>query len=185
LGPAPAGRPAARALPHADLRGEFQDNSRGIIAQLATLLPTSQWDERSITANAKTFGTTGPSGGERVKVLKYDMDLVEVLAILRPANRSLTVDDLRSAFKIVSEMIARKPGRIPSASVSFLGARANKLVGADGKEPSFETVLRAMHEGGYSGDVYPSPQMWHLAKIGLFPRYPFPGTLDQLRRGGF
>src|SRR5256885_646525 len=84
-------------------------------------------------------------------------ELGELLAILRPANRNLTVDDLRSAFKIVSEMIARKPGRIPSASVSFLGARANKLVGPDGKEPSFETVLRAMHEGGYSGDVYPSP----------------------------
>jgi hypothetical protein len=162
-----------------------EDNSRGIIAQLAALLPTSQWDERSITANAKTFAGSGPSGGERVKVLKYDMDLVEVLAILRPAHRNLTVDDLRHAFKIVSEMIARKPGRVPSATVSFLGARANKLVGQDGKEPSFETVLRAMHEGGYSGDVYPSPQMWHLAKIGLFPRYPFPNTLEQLRRGGF
>ena len=30
-----------------------------------------------------------------------------------------------------------------------------------------------------------TPQMWHLPKIGLFPRYPFPGMLDQLRRGGF
>src|SRR5437764_4121879 len=31
------------------------DNSRGIIAQLAALLPTSQWDEASITANARQF----------------------------------------------------------------------------------------------------------------------------------
>src|SRR3954447_26303471 len=27
-----------------------RDNSRGIIGQLATLLPTAQWDERSVTA---------------------------------------------------------------------------------------------------------------------------------------
>ena len=163
-----------------------EDNSRGIIAQLAALLPTSQWDERSITANAKQFaGAATPGGTERVKVLKFDMDVVEVLAILRPAQRNLTTDDLANAFRIVSEMIDRKPGRMPSASVSFLGARANMLVGQDGKEPSFETVLRAMYEGGYAGDVYPSPQMWQLAKIGLFPRYPFPLMLEQLRRGGF
>ena len=162
-----------------------EDNSRGIIAQLAALLPTSQWDERSITANAKQFAGPGTSGVDRVKVLKYDMDLVEVLAILRPANRNLTIGDLSHAFKIVSEMIQRKPGREPSASVSFLGAHANKLVGPDGKEPSFETILRTMHEAGYTGDVYPSPQMWHVEKIGLFPRYPFPEMLEQLRRGGF
>jgi hypothetical protein len=162
-----------------------EDNSRGIIAQLAALLPTSQWDERSITANAKQFAGAAPGGTERVKVLKFDMDVVEVLAILRPAQRNLTVDDLGNAFRIVSEMIERKPGRTPSASVSFLGARANALAGPDGKEPSFETVLRAMYQAGYGGDVYPSPQMWHLAKIGLFPRYPFPDTLEQLRRGGF
>jgi hypothetical protein len=163
-----------------------EDNSRGIIAQLATLLPTSQWDERSITANARQFSGAGPGhSGERVKVLKFDMDLVEVLAILRPANRNLTIDDLSHAFKIVSQMIARKSSRSPSASVSFLGAHANKLVGPDGNEPSFETVLRTMFQGGYTGDVYPSPQMWQLARIGLFPRYPFPDTLEELRRGGF
>src|SRR4051812_7527906 len=162
-----------------------EDNSRGIISQLAALLPTSQWDERSITANAKQFAGSSPGGVERVKVLKFDMDVVEVLAILRPAQRNLTTDDLANAFRIVAEMIDRKPGRTPTASVSFLGARANMLVGADGKEPSFESVLRVMHQGGYSGDVYPSPQMWQLEKIGLFPRYPFPETLDQIRRGGF
>ncbi|MGH7177460.1 MAG: hypothetical protein ACREJC_08780, partial [Tepidisphaeraceae bacterium] len=105
---------------------------------------------------------------------------------LRPASRKhLTIADLSSAFKIVSDMIHRKPGRIPSASVSFLGARANALLDGKGKEPSFETVLRTMHEGGYAGDVYPSPAMWQLPRIALFPRYPFSETLDRIREGGF
>lgn len=159
-----------------------QDNSRGIISQLASLLPTSQWDEASITEHARQFAASG----ERVKVLKYDMDMVEVLAVLRPnASRPLTLEALGSAFKIVSEMIQHKPGRLPSASVSFLGARANGLVDASGQEPSFEAVLRVMYDGGYRGDVYPSPPMWHLAHIGVFARYPFPPSLDQMREGGF
>src|SRR5436190_10153708 len=57
------------------------DNRRGIITQLATLLPTSQWDEKSITAHAKLFSQSGAA-----RVLKFDMDLVEVLAVLRPAG---------------------------------------------------------------------------------------------------
>jgi hypothetical protein len=159
-----------------------QDNSRGIITQLASLLPTSQWDEQSITTYAKQFAHTD----QRVKVLKYDMDMVEVLAILRPANsKHLTVNELGAAFNVVAEMVHRKPGRLPSASVSFLGARANLLVDAQGKEPSFEAVLRTMYERGYAGDVYPSPEMWKLGPVGLFPRYPFSPTLDRLREGGF
>lgn len=159
-----------------------QDNRHGIIAQLAELLPTSQWDEPSITAYANQFAHTG----ERVKVLKYDMDIVEVLAILRPeGHEHLMLPDLAAAFKIVSDMIRRKPGRVPSASVSFLGARANLLVDERGEEPSFEAVLRAMHEGGYNGDVYPAPAMWHLGNLGLYPRYPFPPGLDQMREGGY
>jgi hypothetical protein len=121
-----------------------------------------------------------------VKVLKYDMDVVEVLAILRPAGHEhLTVQDLASAFKIVADMIRRKPGRSPSAAVSFLGARANLLADKEGQEPSFETVLRAMHEGGYTGDVYPSPAMWRLGNVGMYPRYPFPPGLNQMREGGY
>jgi hypothetical protein len=159
-----------------------QDNSRGIIAQLAALLPTSQWDERSITEHARTFTATH----DRVKVLKFDMDTLEVLAVLRPAGHAnLTLKDLATAFKMVAEMIGRKSSRIPSASVSFLGARANMLVGGDGREPSFEEVLRTMHEAGYSGDVYPSPAMWHLGRLGVFARYPFPPSLEQLRGGGY
>lgn len=159
-----------------------QDNSHGIISQLARLLPTSQWDEASITQYARQFA----AGGDKTKVLKYDMDMVEVLAILRPiGSRHLSMDDLRTAFKIVVEMLQRKPGRLPSASVSFLGARANQLVDEDGNEPTFESVLRAMYEAGYYGDVYPSPAMWYVSKVGLFARYPFSKALDRMREGGY
>src|SRR5690348_9996732 len=72
-----------------------QDNSRGIISQLAAFLPTSQWDEQSITAFARTFQRSG----RKAKVLKYDMDTVEVLAILRPPGQDrLTLADLSAAF---------------------------------------------------------------------------------------
>jgi len=159
-----------------------EDNSRGIISQLATLLPTSQWDRDSITHHAKQFRVSG----DRAKVIKYDMDTVEVLAILRPASHTnLTIDDLSSAFHIVAEMIQRKSSRLPSASVSFLDARANALVDQHGEQPSFETVLRTMHEAGYTGDVYPSPSMWRAGQTGVYARYPFTGALDQMRGGGF
>ena len=75
--------------------------------------------------------------------------------------------------------------RCGSASVSFLGARANQLVDRHGREPTFETVLRTVHEAGYMGDIYPSPAMWHSAPIGLYARYPFGETLDRMRQGGF
>lgn len=159
------------------------DNSRGIIAQIATLLPTSQWDLASVTEHARHFA----SSGGRVKVLKYDMDLVEILAVLRPAEHAhLSIDHLSKAFQIVSQMIHRRPARWPSASVSFLGARANVLVDRDGgNEPSFETVLRTMYQAGYHGDVYPAPAMWHAGHVGLFARYPFTPALDKMREGGF
>jgi len=159
-----------------------EDNSHGIISQLASLLPTSQWDRNSITDHARQFSAVG----ERAKVIKYDMDMVEVLAILRPATKqNLTIEDLSKAFKIVSEMVQRKSSRRPTASVSFLDARANALVDKDGKQPSFETVLRTMYEAGYNGDVYPSPSMWHAGETGVYARYPFTGALDQMRGGGF
>ena len=160
------------------------DNTRGIISQLAALLPTSQWDEKSITAFAAHFSE--PHG--RPKVLKIDMDMVEVLAILRPAgSQSMTIDHLAHAFRIVAEMIAHNPRRLPSASVSFLGARANALVergAAGGGEPSFEAVLRTMYDAGYSGDVYPPPALWNASDVGVFARYPFGRALDTRRSGG-
>jgi hypothetical protein len=159
-----------------------QDNSHGIIAQLAACLPTSQWDEQSITTYARHFETPGG----KAKVLKYDLDAVEVLAILRPAERTrLTLADLSSAMSTVVEMVRRKSERLPSCSVSFLEAHANVLVDQQGQTPTFETVLRTMYEAGYTGDVYPSPGMWRNASTGLFARYPFPDSLDVRREGGF
>lgn len=157
------------------------DNSHGIIAQLATLLPTSQWDQQSITAVAKQFS----NGSDCVKVLKYDMDAVEVLALLRPAGREqMALSDLSLGFKIVSEMIRQKTSRLPSATVSFLGSRSNPLVDSTGKLPSFETVLRIMYEAGYTGDVYPAPAMWASAPTAVYARYPFPPSLESMRHGG-
>ena len=159
-----------------------RDNSHGIITQLANFLSTSQWDEQSITAYARHVD--GHSG--KAKVLKYDMDLVEVLAILRPAgHEKLTLADLSSAFGMAVEMIRNRPTRLPTASVSFLEAHANVLVDQSGKTPAFETVLRTMYQAGFTGDVYPSPSMWRSAPTGLFARYPFPDSLDVRRSGGY
>lgn len=160
-----------------------QNNSHGIISQLAQLLPTSQWDAKSITDYAKMF-----AHHESHSVLKYDMDSIEVLALLRPSHHPhLTLSDLSDGFRLVTEMVERKSSRRPVASVSFLGARANKLVEMDASEhePSFESVLRAMYEAGYTGDVYPSPWMWETAPTSVFARYPFPESLEQMRQGGF
>lgn len=158
-----------------------RDNSHGIISQLAALLPTAQWNEQSVTAYAVQFS----HGTERVKIIKYEMDMLEVLAILRPPGTAhLTVDHLAAALRIISEMIRHRTTRLPTASVSFLGARANALVDEHGVEPSFETVLRVMHEARFYGDVYPAPAMWSNSDRCVYPRYPFPAALDQMRGGG-
>jgi hypothetical protein len=159
-----------------------RDNSHGIISQLASLLPTSQWDEKAITAYTSHFGARDG----KVRVLKFDMDMVEVIAILRPADKPhLTLPHLGQAFRIVSDMIAHNPRRLPSASVSFLGARANMLVDEHGREPSFEAVLKTMYDAGYHGDVYPPVSLWNAQDVGVFARYPFCKALDEMRAGGF
>ena len=160
------------------------DNSRGIIGELAALLPTSQWNTESITSHARTFAKS--MSRDDVLVLKYDMDLVEVLALLRPAAREyFTLDDLRRGFRKVAQMVDLRHDRLPVASVSFLGAKSNRLNGPNGQEPSFETILRTMFEAGYRGDVYPSLGMWEIAPTGVFASYPFPGSLKVMRAGGF
>jgi len=121
-----------------------------------------------------------------VSVLKYEMDVVEVLALLRPIDRPhLILQDMTSGFEMVSEMIARKPHRSPTASVCFLGARANRLLDDGGEEPSFETVLRTMHEAGFGGDVYPALWMWESAPTPVYARFPFPPSIESMRQGGF
>lgn len=159
------------------------DNSHGIIAQLATLLPTSTWTGKTVTEYAKQFG-----GMKQTSVIKIDMDVVEVLALMRPAESdTMTLHDLGHGFEIVSEMLRRKTQRLPTASVSFLGARANRLIteSAADAEPSFESVLRTMDEAGFAGDVYPSPWMWDSQPTAVYARYPFPESVNQIRAGGF
>jgi hypothetical protein len=156
------------------------DNSHGFINQLAGRMPGSQWDEASITAHTRPF--VQPN---RVTVVKYDMDPVEVLALLRPREHEhLTVEDLAGGFRTVVAMLHGRPDRFPSASVCFLGARANRLVGSHGGEPCFETVLSVMYRAGYRGDIYPAPWMWESAPAGVFPRYPFPEALREMCEGG-
>jgi hypothetical protein len=156
------------------------DNSHGFINLLAGRLPSSQWDERLITDHARHFAQP-----HRVTIVKYDMDPVEVLAVLRPADQEhLGLDHLAAGFRLVTALLHCRPDRFPTASVCFLGARANRLVDRNGNEPSFETVLATMYAAGYRGDVYPSPRMWESAPTAVFPRYPFPDTLKEMCEGG-
>ncbi len=159
------------------------DNSRGIINLIAQALPTSQWDNESITKYARGFAELSP---DKTLVLKYDMDDVKVFALLRPHNRDVfTLEEFKTGFEKVAQMAEGRRDRMPMASVSFLGAKSNRLVGEHGNEPSFETVLRTMFEAGYRGDVYPSVRMWELAPTGVFATYPFPDSLKVMRSGGF
>jgi hypothetical protein len=161
-----------------------EDNSGGIISQLADLLPTSQWTAESITGYVKTFAETAKD--DDVFVLKFDMDAVEVLGLMRPPNRDyFTVRDLEIGFRKISQMLERRWDRLPCAAVSFLAAKSNHLVDEDGEEPSFETVLRTMYDAGYRGDVYPALHMWELHPTGVFATYPFPDSLKVMRAGGF
>ncbi len=160
-----------------------QENAHGIVSQLAAMLPTSQWNTESITQHARTISNSARDND--VFVLKFDFDAVEVLALLRPKKQeSFTLDNLAQGFRIVTTMLQGRFDRQPSASVSFLGAKSNRLVGPDRREPSFEAALRTMYDAGYRGDVYPAVQMWELAPTGVFAFYPFPEFIDQRRQGG-
>ena len=127
-------------------------------------------------------------GDREPYILKYDLDNMLVLALLRPKGRDFfTLRDISRGFQTINKMLEGRRERLPVASVSFLGARSNRLVreAADQTEPSFETVLETMHQAGFRGDVYTAPQMWSMGHIGVFPSYPFPEGLDRMRSGGF
>jgi len=163
------------------------DNSHGIIAQLVELISTSQWSAKSVTSFAKMFQESvaiHAAHDREPYVLKIDLDSLLILGLLRPRGRDhFTLEDLSRGFRTVGKMLKDRRERLPVASVSFLNARANRLMGAGGKEPSFETVLRTMYDAGYRGDVYPSPAMWKFGHVGVFPNYPFPEGLDRMRQG--
>lgn len=165
------------------------DNSHGVIAQIVSLLTTSQWSPQAVTSYAKMFHESvqvHAAHDREPYILKYDLDSVLVLALLRPRGREFfTVGDLSRGFKTINKMLQGRADRRPVCSVSFLGAMSNKLVKDDHslEEPSFETVLQTMHDSGYRGDVYPSPSMWHYAHVGVFPSYPYPKGIDRMRAG--
>ncbi|MEQ8745838.1 hypothetical protein [Pyruvatibacter sp.] len=166
-----------------------EDNSHGIIAQLVDLMTTSQWSARSVTSFASMFSESiavHAAHDREPYILKYDLDSLLILAILRPKGQAyLTLDDLARGFMTVSKMLHNRYDRQPVAAVSFLGARSNRLVESheSDAEPSFEAVLRTMFESGYRGDVYPAPYMWSVGHVGVFPSYPFPEGLDRMRAG--
>jgi len=165
-----------------------QDNTRGIIAQLVELLPTSQWSARGVTSFAKMFQESvgiHAAHDREPYILKIDLDSLLILGVLRPKGRDhFTLADLGRGFRTVTKMLKDRRERTPVATVSFLNAHANRLVGHGGRgEPSFESVLRTMYEAGFRGDVYPSPTMWRSGQIGVFPNYPFPEGVERMRDG--
>jgi hypothetical protein len=165
------------------------DNSHGMVGELLQLIATSQWTHSSATAYAKMFHESAALRAAEDRepyILKFDLDRLLILALLRPKDRDhFTLADLDRGFRTVSKMLEGRRERLPVASVSFLGAKSNRLVGPDNNEPSFESVLRTMFDAGYRGDVYPSLGMWQLAPTGVFASYPFPDSLKVMRSGGF
>ncbi|RNC82497.1 MAG: hypothetical protein ED559_12155 [Phycisphaera sp.] len=164
-----------------------QDNSHGIVAQLVHLVTSSQWTEQTLTHYAKVFQesvSVHAAHDQEPYVLKYDLDSVLILALLRPRGQDhFTVQDLSRGFATISKMLRGRLDRQPVASVSFLGARSNSLVDENGREPSFETVLRTMYQAGYRGDVYPAPTLWSKGDVGVFATYPFPEGVQRMREG--
>jgi len=163
------------------------DNSHGIIAQVVNLVTTSQWSVQTVTSYAKMFQGAVAEHAAHDKepfILKYDLDSLLLLTMLRPKGRDhFTLKDLAHGFRTISKMVTGRAERLPIASVSFLGASSNKLVDDSGSEPSFEAVLRTMHDAGFRGDVYPSPQHWSHGNTGVFPSYPFPDAIERMRSG--
>ncbi|MFN0131071.1 MAG: hypothetical protein ACKVW3_00820 [Phycisphaerales bacterium] len=163
------------------------DNSHGIIAQLVELVKTSQWSAKGVTSFAKLFQESvaiHAAHDREPYILKYDLDSLLILGLLRPRGRDhFTLDDLSRGFKTAAKMLGDRRERLPVASVSFLNARANRLLGPDNREPSLESVLRTMFEAGFRGDVYPSPSAWRFAHVGVFPSFPYPEGVERMRDG--
>jgi hypothetical protein len=117
-------------------------------------------------------------------VLKFDLDRLLILALLRPAGREhFTLEDIFRGFRTVSRMVEGRRERLPICSVSFLGAKSNRLLDHERREPSFESVLQAMHQGGYGGDIYPPVGLWDVPKTAVFAKYPFPEGIQRMREG--
>jgi hypothetical protein len=163
------------------------DNTHSIIAKVVDLIHTSQWTASTVTSYARTFQASVASlasGDKEPYILKFDLDSLLVLGILRPRGRDhFTLHDLARGFKTIHKMLRDRRDRGPVASVSFLNAKANLLVGPDGREPPLESVLRVMFESGFRGDLYMAPPIWKTGEVGVFPSYPYPQGLDEMRKG--
>ncbi len=88
-----------------------QDNSHGLIAQLVELVQTSQWTAATVTNYAKMFHGSVAIHAARDRepyVLKFDLDSLLILAILRPHGRDhFTLEDLSRGFQTVAKMLSR------------------------------------------------------------------------------
>ena len=164
-----------------------EDNSHGIVAQLVHLVSSSQWTQNTVTNYAKVFQesvSVHAAHDQEPYVLKYDLDSILILALLRPRGQDhFTLQDLSRGFATVTKMLRERRDRQPVATVSFLGARSNRLVNEQNREPSFERVLRTMYQAGYRGDVYPAPALWSKGDVGVFATYPFPEGVARMREG--
>lgn len=164
-----------------------EDNSHGIVAQLVHLVSSSQWTQHTVTNYAKVFQesvSVHAAHDQEPYVLKYDLDSILILALLRPRGQDhFTLQDLSRGFATISKMLRDRRDRQPVATVSFLGARSNRLVNEQNREPSFERVLRTMYQSGYRGDVYPAPALWSKGDVGVFATYPFPEGVARMREG--
>ena len=166
-----------------------EDNDHGIINQVVAMTTTSQWTPKAVTSYTRMFAESVSAHAAMDRephILKFDLDRLLIFGLLRPAGRDhFTLEDLSRGFGTISKLLQGRRERLPVASVSFLGAKSNRLLDPDGREPTFESVLRAMFESGFRGDVFPSLGMWELAPTGVFASYPFPESLDLMRKGGF
>src|SRR5690606_35399394 len=114
-----------------------EDNSHGLIAQLVETVRTSQWTPNAVTSYARMFSESVAVHAAKDRepyVLKYDLDTLLILALLRPKGRDhFTLEDLSHGFQTVNKMLRERRDRWPSATVSFLGAKSNRLIGPDGE----------------------------------------------------
>ena len=164
-----------------------EDNTHGVLGELLKLIPTSQWSLQSATSYARMFRNAVAVHAREDRepyVLKFDLDRLLILALLRPADRDhFTLEDIYRGFRTISKMLEGRRGRHPAATVSFLGAKSNRLFDSNMNEPSLEEVLDAMHKAGYDGDFYPPVRTWDNAPTGVFANFPFPESLERMRQG--
>lgn len=163
------------------------DNTRGILGEILKLVPTSQWTLASATSYAKVFRSAVHVHAKEDRepyILKFDLDRILILALLRPSDREhFTLEDIYRGFRTISRMLDGRADRRPVATISFLGAKSNRLLDHAEQEPSSEAVLKAMYDGGYQGDFYPPVSGWDSPRTGVFARYPFPAGVDRMREG--